>query len=89
MNMQTLTVSATKARNDFFGLLELVSRGRQIVIEKDKKEIAILASRKTKTNWNGLIRAMNASHGIFKNYNPKDNPLRRPGAESFLGRWDK
>ncbi len=88
--MQTVTWSATKARNEFFDLLNYVASGRQVIIERDKKEVALISSPKTtKTDWEGLKRAMDACHGILKDYDVKENPLRRPGSADFLGKWDK
>lgn len=87
--MNTIRVSATKARNEFFDLLNQVILGRQIIIEKDAKEVAVLGPKKPKTDWVALRRAAKQTHGIWKNYNPEDNPLRRKGATDFLGRWDR
>ncbi|KKQ52262.1 hypothetical protein A2865_02320 [Candidatus Woesebacteria bacterium RIFCSPHIGHO2_01_FULL_39_17] len=87
--MNTIKVSATHARNNFFELLEKVSLGTQVVVEKNSKEVAVIVSRKTKVDWKGLKKAMDAAHGILKDYDPKDNPLRRPGAANFLGKWDR
>lgn len=86
--MYTIKISATKARNTFFSLLEQVALGKQVIIEKDNKEIAVLLPKKTKTNWASLVKASKAVKGILKDYNPQDNPLRKHGAKSFLGKWD-
>lgn len=88
-SMTTITVSATNARNRFFELLDQVALGMQVIIKKDSKEIAILSPKKKKTDWASLIKATKESAGIFKNYNPNDNPLRISGAGDFLGKWDK
>lgn len=48
-----------------------------------------VSSKKQKTDWAALLKASKAAHGILKDYDPKDNPLRRPGAKNFLGRWDR
>lgn len=88
--MITLRVSATKARNNFFELLNQVSLGdTEVIIEKDSKEVAVISPKKAKTDWKALLKASKAAHGILKDYDPKDNPLRRPGAKNFLGRWDR
>ena len=87
--MNTITVSATHARNNFFELLNQVALGRQVIIKKDFKEVAVLSSRKPKTDWKALLKATRESHGILKDYDPQDNPLRRKGAADFLGNWDK
>lgn len=87
--MSTIRVSATSARNKFFELLNQVALGTQIIIERDSKEVAILAPRQKKTNWTALLKASKKVHGIWKDYDPEDNPLRRKGAADFLGRWDR
>lgn len=87
--MNTIKLSATSARNNFFGLLNQVALGTQVVIEKDHQEIAVISPKTTKTDWKGLLKASKKVRGIFKNYNPNDNPLRRVGSASFLGKWDK
>lgn len=88
--MNTIRLSATSARNKFFELLNQVALGTtQFIIEKDKREVAVLSPKKTKMDWEGLKKAAIAAKGIWKDYDPKDNPLRRPGASDFLGRWDK
>ncbi len=88
--MNTITVSATHARNNFFELLDLVARGGSVVVKKDQKIVAKVVPAIPKTS--GLaafLKATKASRGILKDYSIKDNPLRRPGAASFLGQWDK
>ena len=87
--MNTLRLSATSARNKFFELLGQVALGTQVIIEKDNKEVAVLSPKRTKTDWKGLLKASREARGIFKDYDPEDNPLRRKGASDFLGRWDK
>lgn len=87
--MNTVRVSATSARNRFFDLLNQVSLGTQVIIERDNKEVAVLAPRKQKTDWAALRKAMKQSRGILKDYDPEDNPLRRKGAADFLGKWDR
>lgn len=87
--MNTIRVSATKARNEFFSLLDQVASGMQVIIEKDSKEVATLSPKKQKTDWAALLKASKKVHGIWKDYDPQDNPLRRKGAADFLGKWDK
>lgn len=82
-------MSATAARNNFFELLNKVSQGAKVIVEKDYQDIAEIVPRKTKTDWVGLKKAMDAAAGILKDYNPNDNPLRKPGATKFLGKWDR
>lgn len=87
--MQTIRVSATHARNNFFDLLNQVSLGVKVIVVKDAKEVAEIVSNKTKTDWKGLYKAMKAAHGIAKDFDISDNPLRRPGSADYLGKWDK
>ena len=87
--MNTIRLSATSARNKFFELLNQVALGTQVIIERDKKEIAVLSPRITKTNWADLRKAVKETKGILKDYDLEDNPLRRKGATDFLGKWDK
>lgn len=39
-----------------------------------------------KTNWTAILEASKRVHGILKDYDLEDNPLRRKGAASFLGK---
>jgi len=87
--MNTIRLSATSARNNFFELLNKVALGTEVIIEKDNKEIALLVPKTTKTDWDGLLRASKKVRGIMKDYDTEDNPLRRKGASDFLGQWDK
>lgn len=87
--MSTIRVSATKARNNFFELLNQVIMGTQVIIERDTKEVAILSPKKQTVNWPRLLKVSKKVHGIWKDYDPEDNPLRRKAAVDFLGRWDK
>lgn len=88
--MNTIRMSATSARNKFFELLNQVALGTQVIIEKDKKEVAIISPKKTKTNWAALLKASKAAHGILKGYSVEEiAPLRNKGAWRRLGTWDK
>lgn len=87
--MQVIHVSATVARNNFFKLLEQVKAGKSVVVQKDQEEIAVISPKVKKTDIAGLRKALKAAAGTLKDYNPKDNPLRKPRAVDFLGRWDK
>jgi prevent-host-death family protein len=89
--MNTIRVSATKARNNFFQLLDQVAAGKEVIIEKDKKEVARLQPAKKQINWKRLLAASEKVHGIWKDepYDPEDNPLRRKGAKDFLYNIDK
>lgn len=88
--MNTITVSATHARNNFFSLLDQVAKGdTEVVIKKDTLEIATLsAKKKTKTDWEGLKKAMDAAAGILKDFELEKSPLRDPKLTSRLGKWD-
>ncbi|PIV08032.1 hypothetical protein COS52_04820 [Candidatus Roizmanbacteria bacterium CG03_land_8_20_14_0_80_39_12] len=87
--MNTIRLSATSARNNFFELLNQVALGKHVIIERDNKEVAIISPKKKKMDWKAFLKAAKAARGILKNYDPMDNPLRRPGASDFLGKWDK
>lgn len=89
--MPIIRLSATKARNNFFELLNQVAAGTQVIIERDNKEVAVLSSQKTQMNWREFKKAAEKARGILGNtkINLIDNPLRRPGATDFLGTWDK
>jgi prevent-host-death family protein len=88
--MSILRVSATKARNNFFSLLDQVALGQQVIIEKDSKEVAVISPRKQTVDWVALKKATKATHGILKDYNPKrDNPFYGRGSWPNLGKWDK
>ena len=87
--MSTIRVSATSARNNFFELLNQVAAGTQVIIERDSKEVAILAPKEHKIDWVEFKKASKAVHGIWKDYDEKDNPLRRSGAWPTVGKWDK
>lgn len=88
--MSTLRWSATKARNNFFELLNQVAMGAEVIIERDRKDVAVMSPKKKGTDLKALIRASKKARGIFKDYDvERDNPLRRKGAADFLGKWDK
>ncbi|MBI2196842.1 type II toxin-antitoxin system prevent-host-death family antitoxin [Candidatus Daviesbacteria bacterium] len=87
--MSTIRVSATAARNRFFELLNQVAMGTQVIIERDAKEVAVMSPKKQKINWVEFRKASEAVRGIWKDYDEKDNPLRRPGAWPTMGKWDK
>jgi len=82
--MNTIRVSATAARNNFFDLLDKVAIGVSVVIEKDKKTVAYMAPMTRKdTKYKGLTKALHAAAKGFV-YVKRDNPLRKPGAMKFL-----
>lgn len=86
--MNTITVSATAARNNFFTLIEKVINGTTVIIKKDNKEVAVL-SLKNNTRLDELIKASNATHGLFKNDPGFQRPFEGKQASKFLGKWDK
>lgn len=87
--MNTTRVSATSARNNFFKLLEQVKAGKSVNIEKDNKLVAkLVPAVSSRGRYKGLTKALKAAAKGFI-YSVKDNPLRRPGASDFLGRWDR
>lgn len=87
--MDTIRISATAARNKFFTLLDQVAAGAEVIIEKDKKEVAILAPKKTKTDWVALRKASKDVHGIFKDYSIDEiAPASKKDAWEGFGEWD-
>lgn len=88
--MNSLKLSATSARNNFFELLNRVALGTQVIIEKDKKEVAILSPIKTKTDWKSFRKALKDAHGILKDYSVDEiAPARKREAWKGFGEWDK
>ena len=79
MYMNTIRVSATAARNNFFDLLNQVALGAKVTVVRDAKEVAEIIPKTTKTDWKGLKKAMKASAGIFKDFDSNNNPLRKKG----------
>lgn len=47
-----------------------------VIIIKDNKEVAVISPKVPKTDWKGLLKASREARGIFKDYDPEDNPLR-------------
>ena len=87
--MNTIRMSATSARNNFFELLNQVALGTQVIIERDSKEVALMSPKKQTVNWVALKKASKTIHGIWKDYDQEDNPLRRKNAWPSLGKWDR
>lgn len=88
--MNTIRLSATSARNKFFELLNQVALGTEVIIERDKKEIAILTPKKTKMDWEALKKTSKEAHGIFKGLSIEEiSPSRKKGAWKRFGTWDK
>lgn len=87
--MNTVRLSATAARNKFFDLLNQVALGTEFIIEKDKKEVAVISPSKTKTDWEGLLKASKRVRGILKDYSLDEiNPLIKKGAWKGFGEWN-
>ena len=88
--MNTIRVSATAARNRFFELLNQVALGAQVIIDKDNEEVAVLSSKKTKTDWKAFRKALKDAHGILKDYSIDEiAPARKKSAWKGFGQWDK
>lgn len=89
--MNTIRLSATAARNRFFQLLDQISQGTtEVIIERDKKEVAVLSPKKTQTDWEGLLKASKKVHGIFRGLSIEEiNPLSKKDAWKGFGEWDK
>lgn len=88
LNMQTQTISATKARQEFFDLLTWVSKGKSFLVERDKVLVANINPIYKKSKNKGLLKALDLASVGFT-YSKRGNPLRRKGSDSFLGNWDK
>lgn len=88
--MNTIRISATAARNRFFELLDKVAAGAEVVIEKDRKEVAVLQPKKKATvDWDKLWKATERTHGLLKDLTPEEiAPARRKGAWGNFGEWD-
>lgn len=86
--MNTIRVSATKARNTFFELLNLVAAGGTVVVEKDRKVVAKLVSTEKRGKNKGLLKTLKSAAKGF-HYSAKNNPLRKLGAANFLGKWNR
>jgi prevent-host-death family protein len=88
--MNTIRISATKARNSFFDLLNQVMLGTEVIVERDNKEVAVISPKKTKMDWEALKKASKAAHGIFKGLSVEEiSPTRKKGAWKRFGTWDK
>lgn len=88
--MNIVSVSATKARNNFFELLSQVALGAQVVIERDNKEVAIMSPRNAGFDWKSFRKAVKATHGILTSYSIKEiSPLREKDAWKGFGEWEQ
>lgn len=82
--MQTITWSATKARNEFFDLLTQVAMGQSFIVERDKEEIALVTPIKKGTDLVGLKKAMDALHGVAKDFDLSKSPLRGKASKRWF-----
>jgi prevent-host-death family protein len=88
MRMNTIRISATAARNNFFDLLNQVATGVSVIIEKDNKSVAqVIPMVKTNERYKGLTKSLKKAAKGFV-YSKNDNPLRRADAMRFLEKLD-
>lgn len=88
--MNSITVSATKARNTFFSLLDEVAKGKEVVIEKDKKIVAVLKPQKQGTDWKALRKSLDVTYGLLKDYTVEEiAPAGSKDAWKGFGEWYK
>lgn len=88
--MNTIRMSATAARNNFFELLNQVAAGQSVIIEKDRKEVAIISPQKEEFDWKKFQKAADAAHGILKDYTVEEiAPAGLKDAWKGFGEWDK
>lgn len=87
--MNTMQISATSARNQFFTLLDRVAAGSSFTVVKDRKAVAKVVPVVTKTLRNkGIVQALTQAAKGFT-YSRSDNPLRNLRALSFLRKLEK
>lgn len=91
--MQTMTISATKARNDFFNIFSAVYSGIEVFVEKDKKQmikmIPVTIPNSYDAKMDRLAKAMNKTHGILKKFDLDKSPFRGRKSIEWLGKWDQ
>ncbi len=87
--MQTIVVSATKARQEFFDLLTQVAAGGSFIVKKDKEEVALVTPVKKGTDLVGLKKAMDACHGILKDFDLSKSPLRGKASKRWFAKIAK
>ncbi len=84
--MNTIRVSATHARNNLFDLLDQVSKGLSVIIEKDNKTVArVIPIMNNGAKYRGITKALNKASKNFS-YSKNENPLRKSGALKFLSK---
>ena len=81
--MNIITVSATKARNDFFKLLEEVKKGKEVIIKKDREIVATMIKIKDLKNNKGLVKALEEASAVLKFDKNYVSPLRKSVPEFF------
>jgi antitoxin (DNA-binding transcriptional repressor) of toxin-antitoxin stability system len=88
--MNSLSVSATYARNNFFELLDKVSAGLiDVVIKKDNREVAVFSKKNThNAHIANMTKALDSLVDVIDADELANNPLRKLEAASFLGKWD-
>jgi hypothetical protein len=91
--MQTITVSATKARQDFFNIFNKVFAGTEVLVKKDGKQTIrmspMVISDGFITKRKKLLKSLAQTHGAVKDFKIEDNPLRGKKSIQWLGQWDK
>lgn len=87
--MNTISVSATYARNNFFELIEKIKNGLTVVISKDNEEVLTMIPRKFGNRLQALVSASKKVHGIIPDMKLEDSPLRQDWSWPNLGKWDK
>lgn len=90
--MKTITVSATKARNDFFSLLNALKLGSEFTIQKDNQSVGRLIPMASDIeNWEirkkRVLKTLNETRGALRGVNFK-SPFRGKSANKWLGNWD-
>ena len=90
--MNTITVSATKFRNELFSILDQVALGMFYKIKKDGVVVAEVKPISDKLSWEErkkeLLRVAKETKGAWKNVK-WESPLRTKWAMSRFGNWDK
>lgn len=91
--MQTIKVSATKARQEFFDIFNKVFAGTEVLVEKDGKQtirmVPMVAPEDGVAKRKKLLMSLAKTHGAVKDFKLEDNPLRGKKSIKWLGQWDK
>ncbi|PIZ45603.1 hypothetical protein COY30_01690, partial [Candidatus Woesebacteria bacterium CG_4_10_14_0_2_um_filter_44_9] len=66
--------------------LTQVARGQSFIVEKDKKEVALVTPVKKGTDLVGLKKAMDALDGVAKDFDLSKSLLRNKRAKMWLKR---